>query len=58
MAKMSREEHIQCHKELHKKLDELVADCITHTAMLPSKMTVMELMQWSHGQTKNPTEKK
>jgi hypothetical protein len=56
--KMTPEEHIQRHKDLHKSLDELVADCITHTKMLPSKMTAFDLMKWSCEQTRNPTEKK
>ncbi len=50
------DKHKERHIELHKMLDELVADMVTHTSMLPSKTTVMELMQWSHEQTKKPTE--
>lgn len=55
---MNKEEHITRHKELHKALDELVADMIEHTKMLPSETTVMELMEWSHRQTINPEEDK
>lgn len=52
---MNHEEHIVRHKELHKKLDELVADFIDHTGKLPSDTNLMELMTWSCEQTKNPT---
>ena len=55
---MTREEHSQRHIELHRSLDELVADWIDHTKSLPSKNTVFELLQWSKGQTSSPTEKK
>lgn len=53
---MTHKEHRIRHFELHKALDELVADMISHTKMLPSKTTVMELMTWANEQTKNPTE--
>lgn len=49
--------HIQRHKELHRYLDELLADMIDNTEMLPSTTTVMQLMEWSHEQTKNPVTK-
>ena len=48
--------HIIRHKELHKSFDELLADFIRHKGKLPSKTTVSELMEWSHNQTKDPTE--
>ena len=51
---MSKEEHLERHKLLHKYLDELVADYIKHTTALPSKSTLMELMEWSHQQTIKP----
>jgi len=53
---MNKEEHIARHEILHRELDELVADMITHTKMLPSKTTVMELMQWSCQQKSEPAE--
>lgn len=53
---MKKKEHIKIHKELHKKLDELVANFISHTSALPSKTTIMELIHWSYKQTLNPTE--
>lgn len=47
------QEHKQRHRELHKCLDELVADFIGEVpSALPSKTTVLELMQWSVNQTK------
>ena len=51
---MERIEHIKRHKELHKNLDELVADFISHTEKLLSKTTIMELMEWSYKQTIEP----
>ncbi len=53
----TKQKHINRHKLLHKRLDELVGDMITHTNMFPSKTTVYELMKWSNEQTKNPSEK-
>ena len=50
-------EHKERHVELHKMLDELVADFLSQTNGLPSKTTVMELMKWSYEQTVAPTEK-
>lgn len=52
---MTPEEHKQRHIELHKMLDELIADFISQTGKMPSKTTVMELMQWSYQQTLDPT---
>lgn len=45
------------HEQLHRALDELLADWIGHTHALPSQNTVAELMKWSHEQTINPTKK-
>jgi hypothetical protein len=45
------------HQLLHSHLDELVADWITHTKKLPSKSTVLELMEWSSKQAKRPDHK-
>lgn len=53
---MDREEHIQKHKDLHRSLDELLADFITHTGELPSKSSIFELVEWSFEQSINPTE--
>lgn len=59
---MTKAEHIARHKELHRALDELVADWIgcgetmAERPRLPSKWTIMELIQWSHQQTIDPEE--
>lgn len=53
---METEQHKKRHEELHKCLDELVADFIGQTGKLPSKTTVLELMEWSAQQTKEPTD--
>lgn len=49
------EQHIARHKELHKNLDELMADYIRHTKKTPSETTLMDFMKWSYSQTLNPT---
>lgn len=51
---MTPKEHKKRHEELHNNLDELVADFIMNTGSLPSKTTVLELIEWSHGQTIKP----
>ena len=56
MTAMTREEHIRRHQELHKSLDELVADFITHTTGLPSQTSLLDFMQWSCTQCNDPTE--
>jgi len=51
-------EHAQRHRILHKYLDELIADYLAHHRYKrPSNTTMLELMQWSHAQTENPTER-
>jgi len=54
---MTHEQHIQRHKELHKALDELSADYMNQTGKLMSQSSVMDLVEWSHQQTINPTTK-
>ncbi len=49
-------EHKQRHIELHKHLDELIADYIIHTKGLPSKNTILDLINWSFSQTINPND--
>lgn len=57
MIKMTREQHIERHKQLHRSLDELVADYLEHhSEAMPSTTILMDLMKWSHEQTKNPTD--
>lgn len=53
---MDKKEHIDRHIILHKNLDELLADFIGITKKLPSQTTIIELINWSYQQTKNPTE--
>lgn len=48
--------HKQRHFKLHHYLDELCADyLVQHPGKLPSTTTMIELMQWSCEQMKNPT---
>lgn len=54
MANMTPEEHQARHIELHRRLDELIADMIATTKMLPSTTSVAQLMHWSHEQTLAP----
>jgi len=54
---MTKEQHIRRHQDLHRSLDELLADFITHTEKLPSKTYITELLRWSHQQTIAPAEK-
>ena len=54
---MNIEQHKRRHLELHRMLDELLADYIEHTNKLLSS-SLRELMEWSFKQTKNPDEKK
>lgn len=50
--KKANEKHRQRHIVLHEMLDELVADWITCENKVPSKSSILELMQWSAKQTK------
>lgn len=56
MTIMDEQEHIEHHKKLHKAFDELVADYISHTDQQFGKITVYELMEWSHRQIVEPEE--
>lgn len=51
---MTPAQHKRRHVRLHKALDELAADFLSHTGKLLSKTTVMALLEWSHQQTINP----
>ena len=51
---MTEREHRKRHGELHRALDELVADWITNTKSLPSESAVMDLMSWSKRQSDKP----
>jgi len=48
--------HRKRHLELHRALDELLADFIGHTGQTPSGTTVMTFTRWSHLQTIEPDE--
>lgn len=54
---MTKEEHRERHIKLHRNLDELAADFIEQEGKRISQVTVLELMEWSHQQTIEPTEK-
>lgn len=54
---MTPQEHIERHKYLHRCLDELLADWISNTKLMPSTSTIMDLIQWSHQQTLQPDHK-
>ena len=53
---LNLEEHKARHDVLHKCLDELIADYITHTDKRPSSSTIFEIMIWSASQVEAPTE--
>ena len=53
---MEKSEHKKRHEELHKALDELVADFLTHTGALLTPTSIMDLMDWSYRQTQDPEE--
>lgn len=55
---MDKIEHKLRHQELHKMLDELIADYILHTNKLLSNTTLIELIKWSYEQTIKPMELK
>lgn len=48
-------EHKNNHIELHNKLDELVADYISHSQKTLTNTSVLDLMIWSYSQVLNPT---
>lgn len=54
---LTRQEHIERHKNLHRSLDELLADWITNSGLerpYPTEHTISELIEWSCQQTINP----
>ena len=53
---MTRDEHIQRHLELHRSLDELVADFIIHNNESLSNTSILDLIYWSFKQTTNPSD--
>lgn len=55
IAPLDPGQHRARHAELHRALDELVADWIRHTRRTPSHATVLDLMIWSSEQMASPT---
>lgn len=58
---MTKEEHIQRHKELHRALDELFADYIQCNPRHEGsylEMPLRNLIDWSYRQTIDPDEPK
>jgi hypothetical protein len=56
---MTIEEHRARHVELHRALDELFADYISHQPLTSSgflQRPIHDLIKWSHEQSLNPTE--
>lgn len=51
------QDHKKRHVVLHKCLDELLGDYISHIGITPSDINFMEFLKWSSEQTQNPTEK-
>ena len=49
------ESHKKRHHFLHRMLDELLADWITHTGGRPSQGHMDEFLKWSNEQRTNPT---
>jgi hypothetical protein len=54
---MTPQEHKRRHIKLHNALDELFADYIRHhpDQTMFTKMPLIDLINWSSEQTKNPT---
>jgi len=52
------EDHKKIHLDLHTNLDKLVADWIDETGMVPSEQSILALMNWSHRQTINPSDRR
>ena len=57
MITLTQKDHKERHIELHKELDELIADYITVTGKRISNSTILELVQWSSQQTEHLTHK-
>lgn len=54
---LTKQQHKERHEVLHKMLDELVADFIDHTQGSLNGTSIMQLIEWSYQQTKQPDEK-
>ncbi|HUX57998.1 MAG TPA: hypothetical protein VMV77_13550 [Bacteroidales bacterium] len=57
MKKQTEKQHRERHVELHKCLDELFADYISHHPDMIkfTETPLKDLLQWSYEQTKYPT---
>lgn len=56
MNLIPEKEHQARHLELHKALDELLADYLLHhPGSVPGKIMLIQLLEWSHQQTTEPT---
>ena len=54
---MTTNEHKAHHTALHRSLDELIADFLTHNpTRLLSTTSILDLLAWSGAQTQHPTE--
>jgi hypothetical protein len=56
---MTHDEHRKRHIDLHRALDQLIADYMAHHPVYPTSyldMPLRELVEWSMTQTGNPTE--
>jgi len=51
---VDKKAHIKRHKLLHSFFDELVADYVKHTGKFLVDTPIIDLMEWSSGQTKCP----
>ena len=53
---LTHDEHKKAHRELHKCLDNLIADyLIHHPERGLNNSTIMDLLEWSYIQTLDPT---
>jgi len=52
VEEVNKENHRKRHIQLHRSLDELVSDYISATGNIPSQNSILDLMRWSHEQTK------
>lgn len=54
---MTKEDHKKRHEQLHKALDELFADYVSHHPheSIFTQMPLINLLSWSNEQQQNPT---
>lgn len=56
VTNMTREEHIERHKELHDAMDELLGDWVDQVPGASITQPISELMRWSFHQMTDPTQ--